>query len=810
MKMKTTLFFVNVILFGFVLPSKAQTSPFTGDNTFLGEYAGAANTGNFNSGFGKNALVQNTGNSNVGVGVGALSVSSGGFNCAFGNGSMAVNGAGTLNSAFGTRTLLNNNTGSRNIAFGHRTLEANVAGNDNTAIGYSALLFNFGSENIALGSYTPRNLQTGDANIFVGTETAINLLHGSNNVFLGNRIILDRAPSTPYLAGNDTNKSVIIADGSGNQRIFVSKGGAVGLGLGNNIIPVNRLDVKGSMAVGKNYTPNGLTAPILAPTNGLIVEGRVGIGTPAPGNKLEVASGTTGSSGLRFTNLNSTFANVTVQPGNKFLSVNATGDVVLQKVSNAVESNLLTSNVNLMTSNVNGIISSANIVNSISNSINTNNQLITTVNGVRSNPITLPQSLIEEVDGSISNELQTISQAGNTITLSNGGGSFVLPTFADTDGQGLSLAGNVLSISNGNSVTLPTQTLTQAGNTVSLSNGGGSFVLPTFADTDGQGLSLAGNVLSISNGNSVTLPTYTQTLTQAGNTVSLSNGGGSFTLPSFTDTDGQGLSLAGNVLSISNGNSVTLPTYTQTLSQAGNTVTLSNGGGSFTLPTFTQVPQTISQTGNTVTLSNGGGTFTMPSTSIVAGTNVTVTGNGSAATPFQISSTDKSIYADNGTINQATTINSNRIVYMNNSNIWFNGSSSESNGKIYIGATASYPNVTGNYKLFVEGGIMTEKVKVALRSTANWADYVFADNYDLMPLKNVEEFIAKNKHLPGIDSADELTKKGLDVAEMQSKHMAKIEELTLYIIDQNKAIEKNNKDIEELKKQIQLLTANKD
>jgi hypothetical protein len=759
MKMKTTLFFVNAILFGFVLTSNAQTSPFTGDNTFLGEYAGAANTGNFNSGFGKNALVQNTGNSNVGVGVGALSVSSGGFNCAFGNGSMSVNGAGTLNSAFGTRTLLNNNTGSRNIAFGHRTLEANVAGNDNTAIGYSALLFNFGSENIALGSYTPRNLLTGDANIFVGTETAINLLHGSNNVFLGNRIILDRAPSTPYLAGNDTNKSVIIADGSGNQRIFVSKGGAVGLGLGNNIIPVNRLDVKGSMAVGKNYTPNGLTAPILAPTNGLIVEGKVGIGTPTPGNKLEVASGTTGSSGLRFTNLNSSFANVTVQPGNKFLSVNATGDVVLQKVSNAVESNALTSNANLMTSNVNGIISSANIVNSISNSINTNNQLITTVNGVHSNPITLPQSLIEEVDGSISNELQTISQSGNIITLSHGGGS---------------------------------------------------FVLPTFADNDGQGLSLTGNVLSISNGNSVTLPTYTQTLTQAGNTVSLSNGGGSFTLPSFTDTDGQGLSLAGNVLSISNGNSVTLPTYAQTLSQAGNTVTLSNGGGSFTLPTFTQVPQTISQSGNTVTLSNGGGTFTMPSTSVVAGTNVTVTGNGSAATPFLVSANDKSIYENNGTINQATTIGSNRIVYMNNSNIWFNGSSSESNGKIYIGATASYPNVTGNYKLFVEGGIMTEKVKVALRSTANWADYVFAENYDLMPLKNVEEFIAKNKHLPGIDSADELTKKGLDIAEMQSQHMAKIEELTLYIIDQNKAIEKNNKDIEELKKQIQLLTANKD
>ena len=79
-----------------------------------------------------------------------------------------------------------------------------------------------------------------------------------------------------------------------------------------------------------------------------------------------------------------------------------------------------------------------------------------------------------------------------------------------------------------------------------------------------------------------------------------------------------------------------------------------------------------------------------------------------------------------------------------------------------------------------------------------------------MPLKNVEEYIAANKHLPGVDSASELSKNGLDLAEMQAKHMAKIEELMLYIIEQNKTIEKNSKDIEELKKQVKKLTANED
>ena len=220
--------------------------------------------------------------------------------------------------------------------------------------------------------------------------------------------------------------------------------------------------------------------------------------------------------------------------------------------------------------------------------------------------------------------------------------------------------------------------------------------------------------------------------------------------------------------------------------------------------------QSITQNGAIVTLSNGGGSITLQSTIVTPGNNVSILGNGSAGTPYVVSSTDTSLYADNGNIEAATTVNGNRIVSMNGSNIWFNSGASQPNGKIYIGSTASYPTTTGNYKLYVEGGILTEKVKVALRSTANWADYVFEKNYELMPLKNVEEYIAIHKHLPGIDSASELTKNGLDLAEMQAKHMAKIEEMMLYIIQQNKTIEKSIKDIEELKKQVNVLTANED
>jgi hypothetical protein len=689
-----------------------------------------------------------------------------------------------LNNAFGTRSLINNTTGSANIAIGHRTLEANTTGNNNTAIGYSALLTNVGSDNIAIGSLTPRHLLTGNSNIFIGNETGINLMNGNDNVFLG-RVRLNTAMTTSRLAGTTLEKTVILADGAGNQRIFIHNNGNTGIGLGNNIIPANRLDVGGGIVIGKGYVPrsNSTDATVnIAPLNGMLVQGSVGIGTTTPKNKVEISHGKNGNSGLRFTNLTSNFSPTSSLTTNKFLTVNENGDVVLQLLPNSLGSNVMSSNGNTLTSNVNNIQATAPIVNSIATIINSNNQLITTVNGVQSNPVNLPISTP-----------QTLSQVGNVITLSNGGGSFTLPTFTDTntDAQSLALSGNVLSISNGNSVTLPTvtpQTLSQSGNVVTLSNGGGSFTLPTFTDTDAQSLALAGNTLSISNGNSVTLPSATpQTLSQSGNVVTLSNGGGSFTLPTFTDTDAQSLTLTGNVLSISNGNSVTLPTY---------------------------APQTLSQSENTITLSNGGGSFNLPTTSVIAGTNTTITGVGTTADPFVVNARDTSLYANNGTINQATTTGGNRVVNMNNSNLWFNTSTSSTRGKVYIGSSAVYPTTTGDYKLFVEGGILTEKVKVALRSSTNWADYVFANDYKLMPLKEVESFVKANKHLPGIESAEVLAQNGIDVAQMQSKQMEKIEELTLYIIDQEKKIEaqqevldKNSKEIEALKALVEALLA---
>lgn len=96
----------------------------------------------------------------------------------------------------------------------------------------------------------------------------------------------------------------------------------------------------------------------------------------------------------------------------------------------------------------------------------------------------------------------------------------------------------------------------------------------------------------------------------------------------------------------------------------------------------------------------------------------------------------------------------------------------------------------GTYSLIVEKGILSEKLKVALKSSGDWADYVFEPEYksNMLTLEEVEAFTIKNKHLPNVPSASELVEKGLDFNETSRMFMEKIEELTLYLIEMNKEI----------------------
>ena len=72
-------------------------------------------------------------------------------------------------------------------------------------------------------------------------------------------------------------------------------------------------------------------------------------------------------------------------------------------------------------------------------------------------------------------------------------------------------------------------------------------------------------------------------------------------------------------------------------------------------------------------------------------------------------------------------------------------------------------------------------------------------NYNIMPLKELEQYIKQNKHLPDVPTQDEISKDGMDVYEMNAILLKKVEELTLYVIEQQKQIEQLENKIKNIK-----------
>jgi hypothetical protein len=128
-------------------------------------------------------------------------------------------------------------------------------------------------------------------------------------------------------------------------------------------------------------------------------------------------------------------------------------------------------------------------------------------------------------------------------------------------------------------------------------------------------------------------------------------------------------------------------------------------------------------------------------------------------------------------------------------------------GALGVYTIPTFPTTAGSinvsaYSLFVKGGILTEEIRVALAST--WADYVFKKDYKLPSLQAVEKHIQEKGHLINVPSADEVASNGINLGEMSKIQQEKIEELTLYIIEQNKI---NEKQAQILKKQNQEIEA---
>lgn len=131
-------------------------------------------------------------------------------------------------------------------------------------------------------------------------------------------------------------------------------------------------------------------------------------------------------------------------------------------------------------------------------------------------------------------------------------------------------------------------------------------------------------------------------------------------------------------------------------------------------------------------------------------------------------------------------------------------------GNSYIGIQDA---VRGTWIKFLNNGLAKFDGKIYAKEievkSNVWADYVFKKDYKLRSLEEVEKHISEKGHLPNIPSAKEVEKDGINLGEMDAKLLEKIEELTLYSIEQNKQLKSQSEEIKELREQVQQLISTK-
>jgi len=203
----------------------------------------------------------------------------------------------------------------------------------------------------------------------------------------------------------------------------------------------------------------------------------------------------------------------------------------------------------------------------------------------------------------------------------------------------------------------------------------------------------------------------------------------------------------------------------------------------------------------------GYGEFNFHCDSDHSGKDFTLLSNGNLTTQGQISSTD-TIFAKNFTANTSINASTAYLSYISGNNGTFSNKVTATNivvnntsvptsfnfgvtGKSYfsdfVGIGTTNLTATSGYKLAVDGGILCEEVKVIANVPS--ADYVFEKGYNLRSLGEVEAYVNENKHLPDVPSAKEFKENGYKMGDMDNLLLQKIEELTLYIIEQQKQID---------------------
>ncbi len=118
---------------------------------------------------------------------------------------------------------------------------------------------------------------------------------------------------------------------------------------------------------------------------------------------------------------------------------------------------------------------------------------------------------------------------------------------------------------------------------------------------------------------------------------------------------------------------------------------------------------------------------------------------------------------------------------------WSKSFTLKDNGQVFIGGEMAVGSQHMGYKLAVNGKVVTKEVVVTIQ---DWADGVFDPSYPLTKITDLEQFIIKNGHLPGVPPQHEVLSTGLALGQMDKMLLTKVEELTLYVINLQKEIQK--------------------
>lgn len=740
--LKDVVFKLNNVSAGLLNFSKLNTA--FGYNALPNGVTGA--TGASNAAFGFNALSANTtGTGNVAFGWNTLSANTSGVtNQAIGNSALNANTTGTNNSAMGSNALLMNTTGVQNIAIGGAALRANTTGGNNVSVGFQTLRGNTtGNFNTAVGYFALYGAASyGDNNVGLGYKAGVNLVTGNNNIAIG--------PSTDFANINGSYQLNIANNifGTGLSGSTGSPAGLIGIGT---MAPTNTLDIAGTLRV-RTLATGASTDDIVTtdPTTGeLHKRSLASIAASGPTG----ATGATGAQGI---------AGVTGATG----ATGANGNQGTQGATGATGADGATgvtgangTQGNTGATGADGALNAWGLVGNTGTNVTTN--FIGTADNVALAVKTNNQERIR-IDANGNVGINTANPQAQLEVLAPAGTAAAVRVLSD----------NLDNISNPSSIAEGDRFIVQELNINPILPGGG-LQSPSTLQTS----------FVVKNDGNVGIGTITPT--------------------NRLDVQGGDASFGGKV-----GIGTTSPTHN--LDVVG-VATISS-----MLGIGTNTPSAQLDIANTSSSSNVLQAKTSTNSLVLVATDLGKLGVGNTPGQYDATLLVNNKSGEAVTLDLQSNVSSgwaNQIRFKNSSGVRHvitddgtkgdlliapgqgNGATNVVTiaGKLRVGevpvSSTSAPSLANNYSLYVEKGILAESFKCALKTTADWSDYVFAKDYKLKSLKEVENYVNANHHLPNVPSAEEVVCNGVEMAKMDAKLLEKIEELTLYVIQQQKEIE---------------------